>query len=145
MTDTEIMKSLIAYVYEGAIENKTFTGTFIVKNGEVIQKALTSIEPDKNVLAHAELNAMQAAISNYGPDLKGCQLFTTQRPCPMCASAIVWSGIEKVVYGLVAREGHWKNFGDIHSFLANLNIECVGPFLADECKAIDEYLIANGI
>ena len=145
MTDIEIMRSLIAYTYERALENKTFTGAYIIKSGQIIQKSITSIEPDKNPLAHAELKAVQAAISTHGPELKGCQLFTTQRPCPMCASAIIWSGIEKVVFGYAASDSQWKNFGNIQRFFADHNTECVGPFLEGECKAIDDYLIANGI
>lgn len=145
MTDTEVMQSLIAYTYEWALENKTFTGAYIVKNGEVIQKSITSIESDKNPLAHAELKAVQAAISTYGQELRGFQLFTTQRPCPMCASAIVWSGIEKVVFGYAASDYQWKPFSDIHRFLSHHNVECIGPFLEKECKAIDDYLIAHGI
>ena len=139
------MQSLIAYTRELALENKTFTGSFIVKNGEIIQKAITSIYPDKNPLAHAELKAIQAAIPTHGPELKGYQLYTTQRPCPMCASAIVWSGIEKVVYGVAINYGQWKTFDHIDRFLADFNIECVGPMLEEECKAIDDYLIAHGI
>jgi tRNA(Arg) A34 adenosine deaminase TadA len=145
MSDIEIMKSLIAYTHERALENRTFTGAYIVKNGEIIQKSITSIEPDKNPLAHAELKAIQAAIANHGPELKGCHLFTTQQPCPMCASAIVWSGIEKVVFGFAPSDCQWKTFDNIHRFLADLNVECVGPFLESECKAIDDYLIAHGI
>lgn len=145
MTDIEIMQSLIAYTWEHALENKTFTGSFVVKNGEIIQKAITSIEPDKDPLAHAELKAIQGVIPTHGPELNGCQLYTTQRPCPMCASAIVWSGVEKIVYGVASNSDQWKTFDHIHNFLADFNIECVGPMLEDKCKAIDDYLVAQGI
>ncbi len=144
MPELEIMKALIDYTRERALENKTFTGAFIVKNGEIIYKTVTTIEPDKNPLAHAELKAVQASVLAYGPDLNGCHLYTTQQPCPMCASAMVWSGIEKVVYG-VPSDRQWKTFDHIHKFFADLGVECVGPFLEDECRDIDAYLVAHGI
>ena len=144
MQEVEIMRSLIIYTLERALQNRTFTGAFIVRKGEIIWRDVTSIEPDRNPLAHAELKVLQGAVSRYGPELTGCQLYTTQQPCPMCASASVWSGIEKVVYG-VPSSRQWKTFNHIHQFFAELNIECVGPVLEKECREIDEYLIANGI
>ena len=62
----------------------------------------------------------------------------------MCASAIVWSGIEKVVYG-VPSSYQWKTFSHIHEFFTELGTACVGPTLEKECREIDEYLVANGI
>jgi len=145
LTDIEIMRTLIAYTRERALEHKTFTGCFIVKDGEVWQKSMTSIAVDQNPLAHAELKALHAFIAQYGAaDLQGCQLYTTQQPCPMCASAIVWCGIEKVVFGL--RSDHqWETFDHVHRFFAAAGVACVGPMREDECRAIDELLTAHGI
>ena len=144
MEEIEMMKALIAYTRERALENRTFTGAFVVRDGEVIWKDITFTEPDRNPLAHAELKAVQGTITHYGPKLKGCHLYTTQQPCPMCASAIVWSGIEKVIYGMPSSY-QWKTFDHIQEFFADLGIECVGPVLEEQCKGIDEYLVANGI
>lgn len=142
--DVETMRSLIAYTRARALENRTFTGAFIVRNGSVVGRGVATIEPDRNPLAHAELKALQGAVADYGPELVGYSLYTTQQPCPMCASAAAWSGITKVVYG-VPSSRQWKTFGHIHAFFDDLNIECVGPVLENECREIDEYLIANGI
>jgi tRNA(Arg) A34 adenosine deaminase TadA len=142
--EVRVMKSLIAYTRARALANRTFTGAFIVRGGEVIWRDITSIEPDRNPLAHAELKAVQGAIARYGPELKGCHLNTTQQPCPMCASAIAWSGVEKVVYG-VPSDYQWRTFDHIDKFFADLGIESVGPALEKECREIDDYLIANGI
>ncbi len=142
--DIDIMRSLIAYTRARALENRTFTGAYVVRDGEVIRREVTSIEPDRDPLAHAELKALRGAVVSHGPELAGCSLYTTQQPCPMCASAAVWSGIAKVVYG-VPSSRQWKTFGHVHEFFADQNIECVGPVLEKECREIDEYLIANGI
>lgn len=145
MDDIQVMRSLIAYTRERALAYRTFTGAFIVREGEVISRDITSIDPDQNPLAHAELKAVQGALTKYGLDLKGCHLYTTQRPCPMCASAVVWSGIEKVVYGWAPSNYQWGTSERARQFFADLDVECVGPILEDECRAIDEYLIANGV
>ncbi len=141
---TTIMRELIAYTRARALAFKTFTGAFIVKDGMVIWRDITSIEIDKNPLAHAEMKALQGALNAQGGSLEGCQLYTTQQPCPMCASAIAWSRIETVYYGLPSSH-HWQNFGDIHQFLGNLDINCIGPIFEEECRAIDELLIEHGI
>ncbi len=62
----------------------------------------------------------------------------------MCASAIVWSGIEKVVYG-VPSSHQWKTFDHIQNFFTDLGVKCVGPVLEKECKEIDKYLVTNGV
>ncbi len=139
-----IMHELIAYTRERALAYKTFTGAFIVKDGEVIWRDITSIETDNNPLAHAELKALQGALEAQEGSLAGCQLYTTQQPCPMCASAIAWSGIEAVYYG-VPSSHHWQGFGDIHHFLGNLDISCTGSLLEQECRAIDELLLEHGL
>lgn len=143
--EVNIMKSLIAYVRERALEYQTFTGAFIIKNGEVIWQDITSAEPDQDPLAHAELKALRGALAEHGPDLKGCHLYTTQRPCPMCASAAAWSGIERVVYGWAPSDHQWGTPERAQRFFAELKIDFVGPVLKNKCREIGAYLIANGI
>lgn len=139
-----IMKELIEYTKSRALEYRTFTGAFIVKSGEVIWRDITSIEKDRNPLAHAEIKAVQGALKKMDGSLEGCQLYTTQQPCPMCASAIAWSGMDAVHYGV--RSSHqWKYPEEMKDFFSRQGVRCTGPFLEKECKAINDYLIENGI
>jgi tRNA(Arg) A34 adenosine deaminase TadA len=138
------MRSLISYTWERALAYRTFTGAFILQDGEVIGRAVTSIEPDKNPLAHAELKVLQSVLVDYGPSLARCHLYTTQQPCPMCASAVVWSGVERVVYGIPSSR-QWRTFGHVHQFFSEAGIACVGPVLEDACREIDAHLTAHGI
>lgn len=138
------MKELVSYTRERALVNRTFTGAFIVREGQIIGREVTTIEPDRNPLAHAELKVLQGAIAAYGPELTGCQLYTTQQPCPMCASAIVWSGVAKVIYG-VPSSHQWPKLGQAHTFFSGFDVACVGPVLEQACREIDTYLIAHGI
>lgn len=74
-------------------------GTVIVKDDAIIAQAHDTERTDADSTAHAEMNAIREASKKLGKNLKGCTLFSTHEPCPMCASAIVWSGIKKVVFG----------------------------------------------
>jgi tRNA(Arg) A34 adenosine deaminase TadA len=54
-------------------------------------------------LGHAELNLVRAACEQFRPEfLNGCTLYTSTEPCAMCAGAIYWSGIGRVVYALAS-------------------------------------------
>ncbi len=104
----KIMEDLIKYTEKYAVRYGHSTGAFIVKNNKVIAKAVTTVEKDKDSTSHAELKVISKAcrkIRNY--HLKDCYLYSTQEPCPMCASAIVWSRIKGVVYGWEGRHKWW--------------------------------------
>ncbi len=139
-----LMRELIAYTMENALAYQTFTGAFVVKDNMVVWRDITSIIKDNDPLAHAEMKALRGALSIMNGDLTGCHLYTTQRPCPMCASAIIWCGIDTIYYGL-ATNHQWKYETEIHDFYENLNGRCFGPVLEDECRKIDELLTAHGL
>lgn len=143
-SELKIMSDLIEYTKQLALSYRTFTGACIAKNGQIIWRDITSIWKDKNPLAHAEIKALQGALSIADGNLAGYHLYTTQKPCPMCASAIAWCGIEAVYYGIPTNH-QWKYPEEIGDFFKSLNIRCVGPILEDECRTIDELLIAHGI
>lgn len=80
-------------------KNEVPVGALIVKDGEVIAAAHNAREKG-DPLAHAEMNAMRQAAQKLGTRrLSGCTLYVTLEPCPMCAGAIVMSGIDRVVFG----------------------------------------------
>ncbi len=69
--------------------------------GEMILKAGNTINSDNDCLAHAEINLIREASGQYDTAfLKECTIYTSDEPCPMCTSAIYWSGIGQLVYGL---------------------------------------------
>jgi len=77
-------------------------GALIVhKKGQIISEAANTTNSENSVTYHAEINAIQQAEYKLGKgNLDGCILYSSAEPCPMCAAAIGWSGISKVVYGL---------------------------------------------
>ena len=74
-------------------------GAVIVANNQIIARAHNLTETLNDVTAHAEMQAITSA-ANYlgGKYLKDCTLFVTVEPCQMCAGALYWSQISKIVY-----------------------------------------------
>lgn len=75
-------------------------GAVIVSRGVVLSRAHNLTETLCDVTAHAEMQAITAAANTLGGKyLTDCTLYVTVEPCPMCAGAIGWAQIKRVVYG----------------------------------------------
>jgi tRNA(adenine34) deaminase len=75
-------------------------GAVIVKDGEIVAVAHNTVKRDRDPSAHAEMNAIRMLTSKLKhPSLEGYKIYTTGEPCPMCATASVWSGISEIIYG----------------------------------------------
>ena len=83
-----------------AAEGEIPVGAVIVKDGQVIAAAHNRRENDHDPTSHAELLAMREAALALGDwRLRGCTLYVTLEPCPMCAGAMVMSQLSECVYG----------------------------------------------
>lgn len=81
-------------------KNKTPFGAALAMGDELFATAANQTEPKNDPTAHAEMEVIQKLADQLQKeDLSGFTLYTTCEPCPMCMSAIVWSGIQTVVYG----------------------------------------------
>ena len=75
-------------------------------DGALLARAGNRVEADRDASAHAELLALRAAAAALGdPRLTGCDLFVTLEPCPMCAQAISFFRIRKLVFGAYDPKG----------------------------------------
>ena len=75
-------------------------------DGALLARAGNRVEADRDASAHAELLALRAAAAALGdPRLTGCDLFVTLEPCPMCAQAISFFRIRKLVFGAYDQKG----------------------------------------
>lgn len=75
-------------------------GCVIVAQGQIVGRGHNLTETLDDVTAHAEIQAITAAASNLGGKyLTQCTLYVTLEPCVMCAGAIGWAQIKRVVYG----------------------------------------------
>jgi tRNA(adenine34) deaminase len=75
-------------------------GAVIVKDNAVVALAHNTVRRDNDASAHAEINVIRSLTAKIkNPYLEGYSIYTTGEPCPMCATACVWSGLSEIVYG----------------------------------------------
>lgn len=75
-------------------------GAVVVKDGSIVGRGRNQVEALKDPTAHAEMLAITAACETLGDKhLSGCTLYVTLEPCAMCAGAVVWSRLDRLVFG----------------------------------------------
>ena len=80
-------------------------GAVLARDGTVVLEAQNTVTTDCDVTGHAELNLVRLASRSLTTDeLAECTLYSSTEPCAMCAGAIYWSGIGRVVYALAESE-----------------------------------------
>lgn len=91
-------------------------GAVVVSNKRIIGRGHNLVERLVDVTAHAEVQAITAASGHLGAKyLTDCTLYVTLEPCPMCAGALFWSQIGKVVYAASdPKRGFIENGGKLH-------------------------------
>jgi tRNA(adenine34) deaminase len=86
-------------------------GAVVVANGQVIGRGHNLTETLRDVTAHAEMQAITAAAESLGGKyLTGCTLYVTVEPCVMCAGAIGWSQLGRLVYGASDEKRGFRRF-----------------------------------
>ena len=88
-------------------------GAVIVKNNKIISEGFNTVTLVNDPTSHAEIAAIRIAckdLNNFS--LKGCDLYTTCEPCPMCLSAIYWAKIDKVYYANTRSDAQKIDFSD---------------------------------
>ena len=127
--------------------NHGFGALLVNSDGEPVLAAQNSVVTDRDVTAHAEMNLIRAASRKFEPgQLKSSTLYASAEPCPMCAAAIVWANIRRVVFGL-SMDGTYElydagpddptlrmNAADVFAE-ARWPMEVIGPMLEDESRA----------
>jgi tRNA(Arg) A34 adenosine deaminase TadA len=127
--------------------NHPFGAILVGPDGAVLIEAENGFMPDRDMTAHAErLLATQAGRAHPPEFLAQCTMYTSAEPCAMCAGAVYWVGISRVVYGL--GEQRLKQITGDHDENPTLDLPCrtvfaagqrkvevIGPLLEDEAAA----------
>ncbi|MBO5271197.1 MAG: nucleoside deaminase [Muribaculaceae bacterium] len=88
-------------------------GAVIVRNGEVVATGVNRVTADNDPTAHAEVNAIRQACQRESTfNLKGCVIYSSCEPCPMCLSALYWAGVSRIYYGCTQEDAEAVNFSD---------------------------------
>ncbi|MFI3267100.1 MAG: nucleoside deaminase [Rikenellaceae bacterium] len=109
-------------------------GAVIVGNGSVIARGHNLTETLCDPTAHAEMQSITSAANAIGGKyLKGCTLYVTVEPCPMCAAALYWAQIDRIVYGASDEK---RGYSTISSKLLHPKTKVTNGVLKDECAQL---------
>jgi len=111
-------------------------GAVVVRGGEVVAGAGNQRERRADPTAHAEILALRRAGTALGSwRLEGCVLYATVEPCAMCAGALVWARVDRLVFGAVdPKAGFAGSLGDlVRDPRLNHRLEVTSGVLEDEC------------
>ena len=89
-------------------------GAVIVKDDKIIAQAYNQVWEDTDITAHAEIIAIRQACKKLKTiNLKGCHIYSSTEPCPMCFSAIHWAKIEVIVYATTIGDAYEYGFNEM--------------------------------
>jgi tRNA(Arg) A34 adenosine deaminase TadA len=130
--------------------NHPFGALLVDEDGSVVLEAENTVNTGRDVTGHAETNLMRLASTRFEPEfLERCTLYTSTEPCAMCAGAIFWGNVRRVVFALSQEEiGHISG-GNPENFQLAItcrelfghgdhDVEVSGPHLLDEAKAVHD-------
>ena len=133
-SDERFMRLALVQAQEAFDRDEVPIGAVIVCQGKVIARGHNLTETLTDVTAHAEMQAITSAASFLGGKyLTQCTLYVTVEPCLMCAGALGWSQISRVVYGASDDKRGYHTYCDrpFHK-----KTEVVGGVLAEECAKL---------
>lgn len=128
------MRMALTEAQKAADEGEVPIGAVVVCQGRVIARAHNLTETLCDVTAHAEMQAVTMAANELGGKyLTQCTLYVTVEPCPMCAGALGWAQVPRIVYGCTDDKRGY------HAFAPNVlhpKAIAIGGILEEECRRL---------
>lgn len=132
--DTYFMKQALSEAKQAFDKDEVPIGAVVVCNDRIIARAHNLTETLNDVTAHAEMQAITAATNVLGGKyLDECTLYVTIEPCPMCAGALGWAQLQRVVYGAADPK---KGYTKFSTKVLHPKTEVSYGILADECSEL---------
>ena len=140
--DEKYMREALLEAEYAASEDEVPVGAVIVFRGRVISRGHNMTQKLNDPTAHAEMIAITSAFEAIGGKyLNDCTLYVTVEPCPMCAGALAWAQIGKVVYGAIDPK---RGFSLFSPSLLHPKTQVTGGVLAEECgKMVSDFFAAK--
>lgn len=139
--DEKFMRMAIAEAERALAKGEVPIGAVVVVGDRVIGRGHNLVETLVDATAHAEMQAITAAAQTLGGKyLNQCTLYVTVEPCAMCAGAIAWSQVARVVYG--ARDEK-RGYSRLSERILHPKTEVVVGVLGEECEALMRQFFAS--
>ncbi|MDP4663310.1 MAG: nucleoside deaminase [Salibacteraceae bacterium] len=132
--DEHFMKLALQEAHMAFEKGEVPIGAVIVSNKKIIARGHNLTEQLNDVTAHAEMLAITAAANHLGGKyLEKCTLYVTLEPCPMCAGALYWSHIGKVVFGAADEK---RGFRSRNIDMLHPKTEMIEGVLAEQAREL---------
>lgn len=139
--DEQFMRKALAEAQQAYDEGEIPIGAVIVCQDRIIARAHNLTETLHDVTAHAEMQAITAAANELGGKyLTGCTLYVTVEPCIMCAGALGWSQIQRVVFGCRDEK---RGYSDFAPQALHPRCTVTGGILESECRQLMQDFFRN--
>lgn len=132
------MEKAVELAKEAARDGEVPVGAVVVKGSQIVGKGRNRREKEKNVLAHAEIEAMSDACKTLGDwRLSDCEMYVTLEPCVMCCGAIINSRINKIVFGAYDEKcGVCVSQTELFEMPFVQKPEVIGGYMEKECSEL---------
>ncbi|MBQ6732898.1 MAG: nucleoside deaminase [Paludibacteraceae bacterium] len=139
--DVRFMKAALTEAQEAYRRDEVPIGAVVVHSGMIIGRGHNLTETLSDVTAHAEIQAITAAEQTLGSKyLEGCTVYVTVEPCVMCAGAMYWAKIARLVYGAPdAKYGYTQ----VSPAALHPKTEVTSGILATECASLMKEFFKN--
>ena len=138
------MKQALDEAVKAYEEGEVPIGAIITVNNRIIARAHNRTEALNDVTAHAEMQAITSASANRGGKyLQECTRYVTVEPCAMCAGALGWSQIGRIVYGAPDTKRGFFSFYKPEKSPLHPKTEIIGGVLEDESRQLMQSFFRN--
>ena len=132
--DEQYMRRALDEARQALEEGEIPIGAVVVAKGRIISRAHNQTETLNDVTAHAEMLAITAAANALGGKyLTDCTLYVTVEPCPMCAGAIGWAQVPRIVYGAADEKRGYRRYAPN---VLHPRANAIGGILEEECRQL---------
>lgn len=139
--DEMYMRKALAEAQQALAEGEIPIGAIVVCQDHVIARAHNLTETLHDVTAHAEMQAITSAANELGGKyLKDCTLYVTVEPCVMCAGALGWSQLSRIVYGAADEKRGYQLYAP-RALHPKTTIK--GGILEEECRLLMQDFFRN--
>ena len=139
--DEKFMRMALNEAERALSKREVPIGAVVVAGGRVIGRGHNLVETLMDATAHAEMQAITAAMSTLGGKyLNDCTLYVTVEPCVMCGGALAWSQIGRVVYGAPDTKRGYSTYSER---IMHPKTEVVVGVLQEECEALMKRFFAD--